>query len=130
MLVKEQIEAIYEKSNSQSHFNELLKLAGFSPYVRGTKSSGVKLEDGRNIRFKSLGFDTERLQELDRRVVKLQDFEKIRFKDYSKEKEHEVLKEVSKTEDSSKQESNQNSLDSKVKSKGEFKKRSLENDLP
>ncbi|MBK7957225.1 MAG: hypothetical protein IPK03_03405 [Bacteroidetes bacterium] len=65
MLVKEQIEAIYEKSNSQSHFNELLIEAGYSPYVRGSKSGGVTLEDGRNIRFKSLGFDAGKLQELD-----------------------------------------------------------------
>lgn len=98
MLVKEQIEAIYEKSNSQSHFNELLIEAGFSPYIRGTKSGGVTLDDGRNIRFKSLGFDAERLQDLDNRSEKLEEIEKIRSKDNVEVKEQEIGTEESKEE--------------------------------
>lgn len=105
MLVKEQIEAIYEKSNSQSHFNELLIEAGFSPYIRGTKSGGVTLDDGRNIRFKSLGFDADRLQELDSKADKLQEIGKIRSKDNSKDQE--ILPESTNNEESSDQERNE-----------------------
>lgn len=123
ILVKEQIEAIYDKSNSQSHFNELIIEAGFSPYVRGAKSSGITLEDGRNIRFKSLGFDAERLQELDKRAEKLMEIGKLRTREEFNEKELEMIEELE--DDNKMQNMEENTIENTVNSIGEIRKRSL-----
>lgn len=69
---KEQLTGIintcYKKAGSKANFFELLKDCDLSPYVRGGKISGVIFHD-KKYRLKRLGFNDERLQELDKTLI-------------------------------------------------------------
>ncbi len=67
--ISEKIEEIYGKVNSSQEFLSQLKFEGLEPYSRGGSVYGVE-EQGRHFRFKTLGFDINKLDELDKKSSK------------------------------------------------------------
>lgn len=59
------MEAAYVKSSSLEQFLTQLKSEGYEPYYRGGKLYGLENEEGRHFRFKTLGLDTNLLEDLD-----------------------------------------------------------------
>ena len=89
--ILETVEGVYNKSKSLDDFLSQLKSEGCEPYYRGGNLYGVE-DEGRNFRFKTLGFDKEKLDELDRKPdneeKELQEISDLR-ESKSEEKEQE-----------------------------------------
>lgn len=64
----ETVETVYSRSKSIDNFLSELKSEGIKTYDRGGKVYGVEDETGRHYRFKTLGFDLKKLEELDRQA--------------------------------------------------------------
>lgn len=60
-------EAIYKSSKSLDDFLSQLKSLGFEPYYRGGNLYGLGNEQGQHFKFKTMGFDQDRLRDLDQR---------------------------------------------------------------
>lgn len=67
--ISEKIAEIYGKVNSSLEFLSQLKFEGLEPYYRGASLYGVE-DLGRHFRFKTLGFDINKLDELDKKQSK------------------------------------------------------------
>jgi len=63
------ISEIYSRANSSQEFLSQLKFEGLEPYYRGGSVYGVE-DQGRHFRFKTLGFDINKLAELDKKPSK------------------------------------------------------------
>jgi hypothetical protein len=70
--ISDKIEEIYGKAKSSQEFLSQLKLEGLEPYYRGGSVYGVE-DQGRHYRFKTLGFDITKLDELDKKSSKEED---------------------------------------------------------
>jgi hypothetical protein len=70
--ISDKIEEIYGKAKSSQEFLSQLKFEGLEPYYRGGSVYGVE-DQGRHFRFKTLGFDTNKLDELDKKSSKEED---------------------------------------------------------
>lgn len=95
--ISEKIAEIYGKANSSQEFLSQLKFEGLEPYYRGGSAYGVE-ELGRHLRFKTLGFDINKLDELDKKQNtdehKLQELSDLReSKSFEKAVEDERSKE-------------------------------------
>jgi hypothetical protein len=66
----ETAEALYSKSKSLNDFLSQLKSEGYEPYFRGGQLYGLENSEGRHFRFKTIGFDKNKLDELDRQQEK------------------------------------------------------------
>ncbi len=91
--ISETITEVYGKTNSSQEFLSQLKFEGLEPYYRGGSIYGVE-DQGRHFRFKTLGFDINKLDELDKKLAKedyeLQDLSDLReCKNFEKEVEDE-----------------------------------------
>lgn len=64
----ETVQAVFNRSKSIDNFLSGLKSEGVNTYDRGGKVYGVEDEYGRHYRFKTLGFDLKKLEELDRQA--------------------------------------------------------------
>lgn len=64
----ETIQTVFDRTKSLDNFLSELKSEGFKTYDRGGKVYGVEDESGRHYRFKTLGFDLKKLEELDRQA--------------------------------------------------------------
>jgi hypothetical protein len=64
----ETVETVYSRSKSLDNFLSELKSEGVNTYYRGGKVYGVEDESGRHYRFKTLGIDLRKLEELDRQA--------------------------------------------------------------
>jgi hypothetical protein len=73
--ILETTEAVYSKSKSKDDFLSQLKSEGFELYYRGGKLFGVEDENGRHFRFSTLGFDKDKLENLDRKLDNAEDKE-------------------------------------------------------
>ena len=62
------VETVYIRSKSVDNFLSELKSEGVNTYNRGGKVYGLEDESGRHYRFKTLGFDLKKLEELDRKA--------------------------------------------------------------
>ncbi len=60
------VESIYRQSKSLDHFLAQLISEGYQPYHRGGRLYGLENEEGRHFRFKTIGYDKNKLEELDR----------------------------------------------------------------
>lgn len=92
--ILETTETLYSKSKSLDHFLTQLKSEGYEPYYRGDKLYGLENEEGRHFRFKTIGFDNDKLDELDRQPdneeKELQEIRDLReSKSEEKEEEYE-----------------------------------------
>lgn len=67
--ISETIAEIYGKANSSQEFLSQLKFEGLEPYYRGGSVYGIE-DEGRHFRFKTLGFDVNKLDELDKKPSK------------------------------------------------------------
>ncbi len=78
----ETVQTVYSRSKSLDNFLSELKSEGINSYSRGGKVYGVEDESGRHYRFKTLGFDLKKLEELDRQAQEearqLQDLASLR----------------------------------------------------
>jgi len=78
----ETIQTVYSRSKSLDNFLSELKSEGINSYSRGGKVYGVEDEFGKHYRFKTLGFDLKKLEELDRQaqeeVKQLQEIASLR----------------------------------------------------
>jgi hypothetical protein len=70
--ISETIAEIYGKTKSSQEFLSQLKFEGLEPYFRGGSVYGVE-DQGRHYRFKTLGFDINKLDELDKKSSKEED---------------------------------------------------------
>ena len=70
--ISDKIEEIYGKAKSSQEFISQLKFEGLEPYYRGGSVYGVE-DQGRHYRFKTLGFDITKLDELDKKSSKEED---------------------------------------------------------
>ena len=64
----ETVQTVYSRSKSLDNFLSELKSEGYNSYSRGGKVYGVEDESGKHYRFKTLGFDLKKLEELDRQA--------------------------------------------------------------
>ncbi|HRG33543.1 MAG: relaxase/mobilization nuclease domain-containing protein [Saprospiraceae bacterium] len=64
----ETVQTVYSRSKSLDNFLSELKSEGYNSYSRGGKIYGVEDESGRHYRFKTLGFDLKKLEEIDRQA--------------------------------------------------------------
>jgi hypothetical protein len=64
----ETVQTVYSRSKSLDNFLSELKSEGINSYSRGGKVYGVEDESGKHFRFKTLGFDLNKLEELDRQT--------------------------------------------------------------
>ncbi len=64
----ETVQTVYSRSKSLDNFLSELKSEGYNTYSRGGKVYGVEDESGKHYRFKTLGFDLKKLEELDRQA--------------------------------------------------------------
>ena len=62
------VETVYNQSKSVDNFLSELKSEGINSYSRGGKVYGVEDESGKHYRFKTLGFELKKLEELDRQT--------------------------------------------------------------
>lgn len=67
--ISETIAEIYGKAKSSQEFLSQLKFEGLEPYYRGGSVYGVE-DQGRHYRFKTLGFDINKLDALDKKPSK------------------------------------------------------------
>ena len=78
----ETVQTVFDRSKSIDNFFSELKSGGIKTYDRGGKVYGVEDESGRHYRFKTLGFDLNKLEELDRQaqveVKQLQELASLR----------------------------------------------------
>lgn len=79
--ISETITEVFGKTNSSQEFLSQLKFEGLEPYYRGGTVYGVE-DQGRHFKFKTLGFDINKLDELDKNQskveVELQDLKDLR----------------------------------------------------
>ncbi|MFN8250267.1 MAG: hypothetical protein U0V75_00190 [Ferruginibacter sp.] len=61
------LETIYSQSPTKEAFIQQIKDAGYEVYMRGGRLQGVQIEN-KKFRFSRLGFDEERLRQLDEKV--------------------------------------------------------------
>ncbi|MBK9220682.1 MAG: relaxase/mobilization nuclease domain-containing protein [Saprospiraceae bacterium] len=94
--ILETVEAVYNKSKSKDDFLSQLKSEGYEPYYRGGNLYGVE-DEGRNFRFKTLGFDKDKLDELDRKpdneekeLKEISDLREAKSLDKENEDEREI----------------------------------------
>lgn len=64
----ELLETTYSNSNSVEHFLNQISLLGHKPYYRNGRLQGIKYNNERKFRFKPLGYDTEKLEGLNRKA--------------------------------------------------------------
>lgn len=64
----ETVQTVFDRSKSLDNFLSQLKSEGIKTYDRGGKVYGVEDESGRHYRFKTLGFDLQKLEEKDRQA--------------------------------------------------------------
>ncbi|MBK8243328.1 MAG: relaxase/mobilization nuclease domain-containing protein [Saprospiraceae bacterium] len=67
--ISETITEVYGKTNSGQEFLSQLKFEGLEPYYRGGSVYGIE-DEGRHFRFKTIGFDVNKLDELDKKPSK------------------------------------------------------------
>lgn len=96
--ILETVESVYSKSKSLDDFLSQLKSGGYEPYYRGGNLYGIE-DEGRNFRFKTLGFDKDKLEELDRQpdneAKELQGISDLRdSKSEEKEPEDEIERSI------------------------------------
>lgn len=101
--ILETVESVYSKSKSLDDFLSQLKSEGFEPYYRGGNLYGLENE-GRNFRFKTLGFDKDKLEELNRQPdneeKELQEISDLRdSKSEEKEPEEECERSIDEDDD-------------------------------
>lgn len=118
--VLETVEAVYNRSKSLDDFLSQLKSEGCEPYYRGGNLYGVEAEN-RNFRFKTLGFDKDKLDELDRQPdneeKELQEISDLR-ESKSEEKEQEEENERSIDDDDTDEETEEDTDDSEYDGTG------------
>ncbi|MBK7800103.1 MAG: relaxase/mobilization nuclease domain-containing protein [Saprospiraceae bacterium] len=95
----ETVQTVYSRSKSLDNFLSELKSAGYNSYSRGGKVYGVEDESGRHYRFKTLGYDLNKLEELDRQAQEearqLQELASLRdSKSQDKEQEDQFEREI------------------------------------
>ncbi|MBK6545767.1 MAG: relaxase/mobilization nuclease domain-containing protein [Saprospiraceae bacterium] len=95
----ETVQTVYSRSKSLDNFLSELKSEGYNSYSRGGKVYGVEDESGRHYRFKTLGFDLNKLEELDRKAQEeakqLQELSSLRdSKSQGKEQEDQFEREI------------------------------------
>lgn len=90
----QELQTAYENAKSLEDFLQTLQSFGHELYYRSCQLTGIKLETGRKFRFKSLGFDKEKLAELDARQIylakELADLQAIRLRSSERGQEREV----------------------------------------
>ncbi|MBL7821295.1 MAG: relaxase/mobilization nuclease domain-containing protein [Saprospiraceae bacterium] len=64
----ETVQTVFDRTKSLDNFLSELKSEGIKTYDRGGKVYGVEDETGRHYRFKTLGFDLKKLEELNRQA--------------------------------------------------------------
>lgn len=101
--ISETIKEVYGKTNSSKEFLSQLKFEGLEPYYRGGSVYGVE-DQGRHFRFKTLGFDVNKLDELDKKPskeeIELQELSDLReSKNLEKEVEDERSIEIETDEE-------------------------------
>lgn len=101
----EKLEKIYQRSSSKSEFLSKIKDLGHEPYSRNGKLQGVLFEGKVKHRFSRLGFDQNRLEQLDIGKKQVQELHNIRIKpekdikrDIFPQKEKIVEPEINKDE--------------------------------
>lgn len=95
----ETTETLYSKSKSIDHFLSQLKSEGYEPYYRGHKLYGLENEEGRHFRFKTIGFDREKLDGLDRQSDN-EEKELYDLRDLRESKSEEKLEQYERDDDS------------------------------
>ncbi|MGB5024437.1 MAG: relaxase/mobilization nuclease domain-containing protein, partial [Saprospiraceae bacterium] len=113
----ETVQTVYSKSKSLDNFLSELKSEGYNSYSRGGKVYGVEDESGRHYRFKTLGFDLNKLEELDRQTQEearqLQELASIRdSKSQDKELEDQFEREIDNEEENQSKGSESNDSES------------------
>jgi len=73
------LKTCYKKANSRNDFFENLKECGLKTYIRGGRISGIVFSN-KKFRLKRLGFTDERLQELDKSLIREKGLSKLRGK--------------------------------------------------
>lgn len=76
----ENLEKIYDQSNSKVEFLDKIKSLGHEPYLRNGKLQGLLFEGKVKYRFSKLGFDQERIEHLDTIKKPIRELHKIRSK--------------------------------------------------
>jgi len=106
--ILEATDKLYSRSKSLDHFLSQLKSKGYEPYYRGGQLYGLENQEGRHFRFKTIGYEKDRLEELDRQGVQqqkaLKEIRDLRdSKNLEKEEEHErnIDEEIEEDEDDS-----------------------------
>ena len=88
------LDEVYSKSTSMTHFLAQLREKGIEPYERAGVMTGV-VADGYKFRFSRLGYDIDRLQELDvkktRADATLKEFASIRTRGREMQKGKEII---------------------------------------
>lgn len=64
-MLKKTIETVFQNSKSTEDFLIQLKTLGHEPYFRAGRLTGIKCEGNRKFRFRSLGYDQEKVASLD-----------------------------------------------------------------
>lgn len=83
----------HSTAKSMEAFLEALSSQGYEPYYRNSKLTGIQLNTGRKFRFRSLGYDSEKLEELSTRQTNetkvLNELELLRA--FGKEQERQFI---------------------------------------
>lgn len=101
------LEDTYSKSASLDEFLSELKVLGHEPYYRAGKLTGIKYEGQRKFRLAKLGFELEKLEQLntikDKQSIELEALQQLRSrlkeKDLDKEHEHWIRERKMDSED-------------------------------
>lgn len=98
-LIKE-LEGVYATSNSMAEFLEVIERLGLQPYYRTGILTGIRVRSNRKFRLVKLGFDSDKLNELDKsqknRSNLLDELKLIRVK--AKTNERELEREVTSSD--------------------------------
>ncbi len=82
------IQKIYERAGSPKSFLEQLQTSDIPVYERNGKLTGIYINN-RRIRLSSLGFDKEKIRELDIVYKRMKDFEEVRKRKQERGRERE-----------------------------------------
>lgn len=73
----EQLEEVFQSAISKEDFIQKIQEKGITTYMRG-KLGGITMENGRNLRFKNLGFDEDRFTALEKTKENLETIQRTR----------------------------------------------------
>lgn len=83
------LQQLERTARSQTDFLHLIQQAGHTPYYRSGRLTGILHQGDRKFRFSRLGYDTEKLQNLDKQLVAKEQLRQIRSKAQGRTMERE-----------------------------------------